>query len=89
MEKKLEANRVQMTKESKRAAKIEKKLKILTGGYQMRSQALLKQFQDVTDQIEKSNMEKATFEFLRDMEEVAIPRRVQVTSGLFDCLNSG
>lgn len=67
-----------MTKEAKRAAKIEKKLKILTGGYQMRAQALLKQFQDLQDQIEKSKMEKATFEFLRDMESVAIPRRVQV-----------
>lgn len=87
LEKKLEVNRNHMTKEAKRAAKIEKKLKILTGGYQMRSQALLKQFQDISDQIEKSNMEKATFEFLRDMEEVAIPRRVQVKKRMQFFLN--
>ena len=35
MEKRLEANRGHMTKEAKRAAKTEKKLKILTGGYQV------------------------------------------------------
>lgn len=34
-EKRLEANRGHMTKEAKRAAKTEKKLKILTGGYQV------------------------------------------------------
>ena len=35
LEKRLEANRGHMTKEAKRAAKTEKKLKILTGGYQV------------------------------------------------------
>lgn len=67
-----------MTKEAKRAAKLEKKLKILTGGYQMRSQALIKQFQDLSDQIERSGMEKSTFEFLKEMENVSIPRRLGV-----------
>jgi pre-mRNA-splicing factor CDC5/CEF1 len=76
MEKKLEQNRIQMTKEAKRAAKMEKRLKILTGGYQMRAQALIKQFQDLTDQLERTGMEKSTFEFLKDMENIAIPRRV-------------
>lgn len=76
-EKKLEQNRSQMQKEAKRAAKMEKKLKILTGGYQMRAQALIKQFQDLTDQIERGNMELSTFEFLKDMESIAIPRRVE------------
>jgi len=82
MEKKLEVNRNHMTKEAKRAGKMEKKLKVLTGGYQMRSQALLKQFQDLSDQIEKTDMEKSTFEFLRDMEEVAVPRRLQVCNSV-------
>ena len=34
-EKRLEQNRGHMTREAKRAAKMEKKLKILTGGYQV------------------------------------------------------
>lgn len=34
-ERKLEENRMLMTGEAKRAAKMEKKLKILTGGYQV------------------------------------------------------
>jgi len=75
-EKKLEQNRNQMTKEAKRAAKMEKKLKIITGGYQMRAQALIKQFQDLSDQIERGSMEKSTFEFLKSMESLAIPRRL-------------
>jgi pre-mRNA-splicing factor CDC5/CEF1 len=77
MEKKLEQNRNQMTKEAKKAAKMEKKLKILTGGYQMRAQALIKQYQDLSDQLERSKMERSTFEFLKEMESVAIPRRVE------------
>lgn len=76
-EKKLEQNRIQMQKEAKRAAKMEKKLKIVTGGYQMRSQALIKQFQDLSDQIERGGMELSTFEFLKEMESVAIPRRLE------------
>lgn len=35
LEKRLEQNRIHMTKEAKRAAKMEKKLKVLTGGYQV------------------------------------------------------
>lgn len=34
-EKKLQQNRVHMTGEAKRAAKMEKKLKVLLGGYQV------------------------------------------------------
>ena len=35
LEQRLQANRQQMTKQAKKAAKLEKKLKILTGGYQV------------------------------------------------------
>jgi len=77
LEKRLELNRNHMTREAKRAAKKEKNLKTLTYGYQMRSQALLKQFNDLADQLERSDMEKSTFEFLKDMEMVAIPRRLE------------
>ena len=36
LEKQLQTNRQLMTKQAKKAAKLEKKLKILTGGYQVR-----------------------------------------------------
>ncbi len=65
-----------MTKEAKRAAKIEKKLKVLTGGYQARAQGLAKQIVDAQDQIEQTRLELSTFRFLKDKETAAIPRRL-------------
>jgi pre-mRNA-splicing factor CDC5/CEF1 len=94
-----------MTGEAKRAAKMEKKLKVLLGGYQVicfpnmqikallicngnffynlissefqnRAQVLVKQFNDLTDQIEQSRLELSTFKFLQKQEEAAIPRRL-------------
>lgn len=76
-EKRLEQNRTHMAKEAKRAAKMEKKLKILTGGYQSRAQALIKQLQDMYDSIDQANLEYNTFKFLQEQEKVALPRRVQ------------
>jgi len=76
MEKRLEANRNHMTKEAKRAAKTEKKLKILTGGYQSRAAGLIKQLTDAVDQLEQGKLELATFKQLRTHETAAIPRRL-------------
>ncbi|RZF40584.1 hypothetical protein LSTR_LSTR007467 [Laodelphax striatellus] len=77
LEKRLEQNRGHMTKEARRAAKMEKKIKIITGGYQTRSQGLVKQFQDLIDQVEQAHMELSTFKFLQQQEEAAIPRRIE------------
>ncbi|XP_059469099.1 cell division cycle 5-like protein [Neocloeon triangulifer] len=77
LERKLENNRQHMAKEAKRAAKIEKKLKILTGGYQSRAQGLIKQLLDLHDQLEQSKTELSTFEFLQNLERNAIPRRLE------------
>ncbi|KAK6635552.1 CDC5 cell division cycle 5-like protein [Polyplax serrata] len=77
LEKRLDQNRFHMTREAKRAAKMEKKLKVLTGGYQTRAQALIKQAQDLYDQIEQAHLELSTFKFLQRQEEAAIPRRIQ------------
>ncbi|CAM1305079.1 CDC5L (predicted), partial [Pycnogonum litorale] len=77
LEKRLEQNRGHMTREAKRAAKMEKKLKILTGGYQNRSQGLIKQLQDIYEQVEQSHLEERTFTSLRDHETAAIPKRIQ------------
>ncbi|XP_065074855.1 cell division cycle 5-like protein [Ochlerotatus camptorhynchus] len=76
-EKRLEINRKHMAKEAKRCGKIEKKLKILTGGYQARAQALIKQFQDTNEQIEQNNLSLSTFKFLASQEDLAIPKRLE------------
>ncbi|XP_050079283.1 cell division cycle 5-like protein [Anopheles maculipalpis] len=76
-EKRLEINRKHMAKEAKRCGKIEKKLKILTAGYQARAQALIKQFQDTNEQIEQNALALSTFKFLAAQEELAIPKRLE------------
>ena len=77
LEKRLEQNRSHMKKDSKKAVKIEDRLKILTRGYQTRSQGLIKQIGDLEDQIEQTHLELSTFSFLKDQETKAIPRRLQ------------
>ncbi|GBN28248.1 Cell division cycle 5-like protein, partial [Araneus ventricosus] len=77
LEKRLEQNRNQMTKEAKRAAKIEKKLRILLGGYQSRNQALMKQHQDLVEQVEQTHLELNTFKALQELENLAITKRVE------------
>lgn len=73
---KLEENRIHMTGEAKRAAKMEKKLKILTGGYQTRAQVLVKQLNDLWEQVEQSQLELSTFKFLQNQEDAALTRRI-------------
>lgn len=77
LEKRLEQNRIHMMKEAKRAAKLEKKLRILTGGYQSRAQALVKQVQDMHEQIEQAHLELKTFNSLKEHETIAIPKRLE------------
>lgn len=76
-EKRLETNRRHMAKEAKRCGKIEKKLKILTGGYQARAQVLIKQLQDTYGQIEQNTVSLSTFRFLGEQEGIAVPRRLE------------
>lgn len=76
LEKRLEINRGHMTAEAKRAAKMEKKLKILLGGYQSRAMGLIKQLNEIWDQYEQANLELRTFEELKKHEDIAIPRRI-------------
>ncbi|XP_075971478.1 cell division cycle protein 21 [Anticarsia gemmatalis] len=76
-EKRLEQNRSHMAKEAKKCSKMEKKLRVLTGGYQSRAASLIKQFQELQDQIEHANLELSTFKFLAEQEKAAIPRRIE------------
>lgn len=76
LEKRLEINRNHMTEDAKRAARLEKKLKVLLGGYQSRSLALNKQISDLHDQLDQCRIESVTFDMLRKQEKHAIPRRM-------------
>lgn len=69
-----------MTAEAKRAAKMEKKLKILLGGYQSRAMGLVKQLSDLGDQVEQAVVELRTFQELKKQEDLAIPRRQEVSN---------
>ena len=81
LEKKLQTNRQLMTKQAKKAAKLEKKLKILTGGYQSHAAALGKQCGDTHDQTEQAEVELRTFGRLQELERQAIPKRLEVRRG--------
>jgi hypothetical protein len=71
-EKRLEMNRQHMTREAKRAAKVEKKLKILTGGYQSRAAGLIKQLTG------RQNRQQCCG------SGSGIPRRIRLFLGLLD-----
>ncbi|KAF6737409.1 Cell division cycle 5-like protein [Oryzias melastigma] len=75
LEKKLEMNRGHMTADARRAAKLEKKLKILLGGFQSRALGLLKQHNELWEQVEQAATELQTFAQLKKQEDTAIPRR--------------
>jgi pre-mRNA-splicing factor CDC5/CEF1 len=66
-----------MMKDAKRAAKLEKKLKVLMGGYQARALGLSKQMADIHDQVEQTFIEMKTFEALRIQELQSIPIRLE------------
>jgi pre-mRNA-splicing factor CDC5/CEF1 len=80
LEKKLEINRSHMGREAKKAGKLEQKLKITLGGYQSRTQVLVKSLQDVHSQCEMKHVEWQTFEKIREHELAAIPKRVESIS---------
>ncbi|CAO4362005.1 unnamed protein product [Caenorhabditis nigoni] len=65
-----------MNQRAKKAAKVEKKLRVKLGGYQAIHDKLCKKFQEVTNEIELSKIEKATFERLGEHELKAINKRV-------------
>ncbi|XP_061822617.1 cell division cycle 5-like protein [Nerophis lumbriciformis] len=77
LEKKLDVNRGHMTAEARKAAKLEKKLKILLGGFQSRALGLLKQHNELWDQVEQRATEQQTFSQLKKQEDLAIPRRLE------------
>ncbi|KAI6645934.1 Cell division cycle 5-like protein [Oopsacas minuta] len=75
LERRLLDNRSIMTKEAKNAAKIEKKVKVLLKGYEIRSSNQIRQLEDLNEQISSSYRELSTFHGLRTLEEAALPHR--------------
>ena len=77
LEKALDVNRQLMTKEAKQAAKIEKKLKVILGGYQTKAMALSKQIEEINEQLDTVSVEDVTYKNLRKAEQNIIPYRLQ------------
>ena len=67
-----------MARDAKKASKMEKKLKVLLGGYQSRSIGLIKQLGEISDQIQQTHVELQSFKELQTIEASAIPRRLNV-----------
>jgi pre-mRNA-splicing factor CDC5/CEF1 len=69
-------DREAMTKEAGKAAKVEKKLNVVLGGYNARSAVLAKRVKDASDELLKAHIEMQSFAQLRVTEQAAAPRRV-------------
>jgi len=69
-------NKDHMNREAKKAFKLERKLKVLLGGYQSRGQSLINQLASEVNELEQSRTELNTFKMLKEMEEKAIQKRV-------------
>ncbi|RPD65783.1 hypothetical protein L226DRAFT_499896 [Lentinus tigrinus ALCF2SS1-7] len=72
----LEAYREVMSKEASKAAKSEKKLNIMLGGYQARSGALAKRITEAFGELQKTKLEYESFSKLRTNETAMGPIRL-------------
>lgn len=68
-----------MAREAKKAAKLEKKIKILTVGYQTRAQKMTNNIQELNEQSDKLELEYNSLKLLAEQEKVAMTKRVQVS----------
>jgi len=73
----LEQDREMMAKEASKASKAEKKLNLVLGGYQMRYGALSKRVNDAFSDLQRMQIDLASFERLHINESATAPRRVQ------------
>jgi pre-mRNA-splicing factor CDC5/CEF1 len=65
-----------MTKEANKAAKAEKKLGVILGGYQQRAQVLSERTTTAFSEMQKAQIDYKSFSSLRENETVLGPRRV-------------
>ena len=74
----LDVYKKRMTADAARAAKVEKKLGTILGGYQARSKALAGKLATAIDDLRESTLQLDCFNRLADNEEGAIPRRLEI-----------
>ena len=73
----LEMSREQMTKDSTKAAKVEKKLGMVLGGYQARTTALTTKLSDSYAELARTRIELNSFDRLAENEQGAMQRRME------------
>ena len=73
----IEGHRELMGKEAAKAAKTEKKLSVVLGGYLSRSLALSKRLTDSFDEMQKTKVDYESFSRLRTNESAVGPRRLE------------
>lgn len=73
----LETSREQMTKDSTKAAKVEKKLGMVLGGYQARTTALSTKLSDSYAELARTRIELNSFDRLAENEQGAMQRRME------------
>lgn len=72
----LSDNRETISKAASKAAKVEKKLNVVLGGYQNRSQKLIKRITDAFEDLQRTKIESNSFSNLHAHEVVGGPARV-------------
>ncbi|OAF70328.1 Pre-mRNA-splicing factor CEF1 [Intoshia linei] len=72
----LEMNRKLMTKEAKKASKLEKKIHIYYGGYKNKLAEVSKKMDAIYDALDNANIEFEAYKKLKSNEEAAIPKRI-------------
>ncbi|KAJ7349423.1 pre-mRNA splicing factor component-domain-containing protein [Mycena albidolilacea] len=73
----LDESREMMGKEAAKAAKAEKKLSVVLGGYLSRSEALSKRVTDAFDELQKTKVDYESFSRLQTNENAVGPRRLE------------
>ncbi|KAJ7273436.1 pre-mRNA splicing factor component-domain-containing protein [Mycena haematopus] len=73
----LDESREMMGKEAAKAAKAEKKLTVVLGGYLSRSEALSKRIMDAFDELQRTKVDYESFSRLQANENAVGPRRLE------------
>jgi pre-mRNA-splicing factor CDC5/CEF1 len=77
----VDAGRESMRREARKAAKMEKRLDVLLGGYQRRSESLAQEIEDLARRIQQSEIDYTSYEKLREQELRGIEGRLASAEG--------
>ncbi|PVU90501.1 hypothetical protein BB560_006195, partial [Smittium megazygosporum] len=80
--------RSSMTKEAMRATKMEKKQAVMLGGYMERSKTLLSKIDETFNKLQESKLQLSSFQFLKSLEQSAIPQRISRLQAEVDSLST-